>query len=429
MRARRSGEFSSGPNRSRSTEQRTAGSAPGGQAGAFPSIRLRILQRIRDCSGPSWDRCAAPQVLAGGRPGNPFLAHRFLAALEDSGSVGPGTGWSPLHVVAEDDTGSVVAVMPLYLKSHSRGEYVFDDGWATAFMRAGGRYYPKLQSAVPFTPVSGPRILVAPGTEEWRRAISSAMLDGVVRVVSDLDVSSIHISFCTRAEWELGAARGWLCREALQLHWTNRAYETFEDFLSTFSSRKRKQVRRERRLARESSLRMETLEGDAIRTEHWDAVWSFYQDTGSRNWGTPYLTREFFDRVHAGLRGDVVLFLASDGAHPVAGALNFRGSDALFGRYWGCVRDVPFLHFELCYYRAVEYAIANGLARVEAGAGGGHKIARGYTPAPTYSLHWIVHEGLSEAVRRYLELEREEVQRHAGEIADAASYRRGGEEP
>lgn len=429
MGARRGTEFSSWPARFTGPEQQAAETIAGGEAGAFPSIRLRILRRIRDCSAESWDRCAAPTVLTGSRPDNPFLAHRFLAALEDSGSVGPGTGWSPLHAVAEDDSGSVVAVMPLYLKSHSRGEYVFDDGWATAFMRAGGRYYPKLQSAVPFTPVTGSRILVAPGSEDWRFAVSSAMLDGVVRVVRDLDVSSIHISFCTRAEWELGAARGWLRREALQLHWTNQAYDSFEGFLSTLSSRKRKQVRRERRLASESGLRIETLEGDAIRPEHWDAVWAFYQDTGSRNWGTPYLTRTFFDRVHALLRGDVVLFLASDGVHPVAGALNFRGSDALFGRYWGCVRDVPFLHFELCYYRAVEYAIANGLARVEAGAGGGHKIARGYSPSPTYSLHWIVHEGLAEAVRRYLELEREEVQRHAGEIANAGSYRRSGAEP
>ena len=425
MRARRSAGYSPGPDRAKELERPAAA----GQADASPSIRLRILHGIRDCSAVSWDRCAAPRVPAGGRPGNPFLVHRFLAALEDSGSVGPGTGWSPLHAVAEDDSGSIVAAMPLYLKSHSRGEYVFDDGWAAAFMRAGGRYYPKLQSAVPFTPVSGPRIMVAPGPEEWRRAIGSAMLDGVVRIVRELDVSSIHISFCTRAEWELGAARGWLRRESLQLHWTNQAYGSFEGFLSTFSSRKRKQVRRERRLAHESGLRFETLEGDAIRPEHWDAVWSFYQDTGNRNWGTPYLTRAFFDHLHAGLRGDVVLFLASDGARPVAGALNFRGSDALFGRYWGCVRDVPFLHFELCYYRAVEYAIANELARVEAGAGGGHKIARGYTPAPTYSLHWIAHEGLAEAVRQYLELEREEVRSHAGEIANAGAYRRGGEEP
>ena len=343
--------------------------------------------------------------------------------------MGPESGWAPLHAVAEEASGRIVAVMPLYLKSHSRGEYVFDDAWAAAFMRAGGRYYPKLQSAVPFTPVSGPRILVAPGPEEWRLGVTSAMLDGVVRIVRDLGVSSVHISFCTREEWDLGRARGWLCREALQLHWTNRGYESFADFLSSFSSRKRKQARRERRLAQESGLRFVTVEGDDLRSDHWDAVWAFYQDTGARNWGTPYLTRAFFDRVHADLRRDVVLFLACDGTRPVAGALNFRGGDALFGRYWGCVEEVPFVHFELCYYRAVEYAIEHGLQRVEAGAGGGHKIARGYNPAPTYSLHWIAHEGLAQAVRQFLDEEQEHVRQNADEIEEAGSYRRGGEGP
>ena len=390
----------------------------------LPMIRLRFLRGIRECPAESWDRCASPGERAGGRPDNPFVAHGFLAALEDSESVGPGTGWSPLHVVAEDDARRIIAVMPLYLKTHSRGEYVFDDAWAVAFMRAGGRYYPKLQSSVPFTPVSGSRILVAPGPLEWRREVSSAVLDGVARLAGELRVSSVHIAFCTRAEWKLGAERGWLCRQSLQLHWNNRGYDSFDDFLSGLSSRKRKQVRRERRLVQDSGLSIETLEGDGLRPEHWDAVWEFYQDTGARNWGTPYLSRAFFDRVHAELRRDVVLFLACKDSRPVAGALNFRGDDALFGRYWGCVEDVPFLHFELCYYRAVEYAIAQGLARVEAGAGGGHKIARGYNPAPTYSLHWIAHSQFAEAVRQYLEGERDEVRRNADEIADAGAYRR-----
>lgn len=395
-----------------------------GHTSKLPMIRLRFLREIRECPAESWDRCASPGERAGGRPGNPFVAHGFLAALEDSESVGPGTGWSPLHVVAEDDARGVVAVMPLYLKTHSRGEYVFDDAWAIAFIRAGGRYYPKLQSSVPFTPVSGSRILVAPGPSEWRREVSSEVLDGVARLAGELRVSSVHIAFCTRAEWNLGAEKGWLCRQSLQLHWTNRGYGSFEDFLSDLSSRKRKQVRRERRLVRDSGLSIETLEGDDLRPEHWDAFWEFYQDTGARNWGTPYLSRAFFDRVHAELRSDVVLFLACRDSRPVAGALNFRGVDALFGRYWGCVEDVPFLHFELCYYRAVEYAIAQGLARVEAGAGGGHKIARGYNPAPTYSLHWIAHSQFAEAVRQYLEGERDEVRRNADEIADAGAYRR-----
>ena len=384
------------------------------------------MRGIHECPAETWDRCAAPGMAIEDRPDNPFVVHRFLAALEDSGSVGPGTGWSPLHAVAEDAFGTVVAVVPLYVKSHSRGEYVFDDAWAAALIRAGGRYYPKLQSAVPFTPVTGPRILVAPGPEEWRCSVSAAVMEGVVRIAGDLGVSSVHISFCTRDEWEHGTSLGWLGRESLQLHWINRDYDSFEGFLASFASRKRKQVRRERRLARKAGIRIETLEGDALQPEHWDAMWAFYQDTGSRNWGMPYLTQSFFERVHAVMRRDVVLFLACDGERPIAGALNFRGRDALFGRYWGCVENVPFLHFELCYYSAVEYAIAHGLSRVEAGAGGGHKIARGYDPVQTYSLHWIAHSGLAEAVQHYLMEEREEVQRNAGMIADAGSYRQGG---
>ena len=389
-------------------------------------MRIRITRGIREITARQWNQCAAPAVLDRGRPENPFVTHEFLAALEDSGSVGPGTGWTPLHLVAEDEHGAACAVMPLYLKSHSRGEYVFDDGWAAAFIQAGGHYYPKLQSAVPFTPVPGPRILVAPGAQDARQQVVAAMLEGVVRIVRELDVSSAHVSFCTREEWELGASLGWLCRESLQLHWTNRGYDSFESFLSEFSSRKRKQVRRERRRVRQSGLRVETLEGDGLRDAHWDAMWAFYQDTGARNWGTPYLTREFFDIVHGSLRREVVLFLASDGNRPVAGALNFRGSEALFGRYWGCVEEVPFLHFELCYYRALDYAIRNRLDRVEAGAGGGHKIARGYTPARTYSLHWIAHAGLSDAVQRFLEEERRHVVQNASEISNSGSYRRGG---
>ncbi len=390
-------------------------------------IRLRLLEGMDAVSAETWNRCAAPEVLEGGRPQNPFLTHAFLLALEESGSVGAGTGWQPLHVLAEDEAGAVCAVMPLYAKSHSRGEYVFDDGWAAAFMRAGGQYYPKLQSAVPFTPVSGRRVLIAPGPEDRRRAVASAMLDGLVRIVRSLGVSSAHITFCDRAEWELGERKGWLRRESLQLHWTNRGYDGFDDLLDEFASRKRKQVRRERREIRRSGLRIEVIEGDDLRAGHWDAVWAFYQDTGARNWGTPYLRREFFDLVHARLRRDVVLFLACDGDRPVAGALNFRGSDALFGRYWGCVEDVPFLHFELCYYQAVDYAIRNRLARVEAGAGGGHKVARGYDPARTYSMHWFAHDGLAEAVGRFLEEERNDVAHSAIRIRETGSYRQGGE--
>ena len=386
-------------------------------------LRLRLLRRIADCPAADWDRCADPA--AAGRPDDPFVTHGFLSALEASGSVDPRAGWTPLHMLAEDAAGRVVAALPLYVKDHGRGEFVFDDAWAMALERAGGRYYPKLLGAVPFTPVTGRRILVAAGEPDWRREVTGAVFDRLAGLAGELGVASAHVNFCTGEEWETGAARGWLRREGLQLHWRNRGYGSFDEFLAELSARKRKQLRRERRRVQESGLRIETLAGDSLREAHWDALWQFYQDTGARNWGSPYLTRDFFHRVQAGLRRHVVLFLAFDGSRPVAGALHFRGREVLYGRYWGCVEQVPCLHFELCYYRAVEYAITEGLARVEAGAGGGHKIARGYDPVPTRSLHWFAHAGLAKAVAGYLDEEREMMQEQTASIAEAGSWRRG----
>lgn len=391
-----------------------------------PVLRTRLIRGIGECPATDWNRLAAPGLEAGERPENPFLTHDFLLALEESESVSLEIGWMPLHMLVEDAGGNLCAALPLYIKWHSRGEFVFDDAWALAFERAGGRYYPKLQSAVPFTPVSGPRVQIAPESTAERDRLIRATLKGLENVAGGLGVSSVHMSFCSEQEWTVGGAAGWLPRQNLQLAWTNDGYDSFDDFLGAFSSRKRKQVRRERRSLADSGLWFKTLEGDDIESWHWDAFWEFYRDTGERHWGVPYLTRSFFDRVHERLRRDVVLFLALDGDRPVAGALNFRGRDTLYGRYWGCRETVPFLHFELCYYRAIEYAIANRLTRVEAGAGGEHKIARGYDPARTYSLHWFAHDGLAAAVQQHVRLESEAMEASAGAIRAAGSYRQGG---
>jgi predicted N-acyltransferase len=365
------------------------------------TIEITVLSGLNEISAADWDACACPEAADGGRPLDPFTTHRFLLALESSGSVGPGTGWQPRPLVARAG-GAVIAVAPVYVKSHSQGEYIFDHGWADAYERAGGRYYPKLQCAVPFTPVSGRRLLTRPGHEETGRA---ALLEGMVRLAEGAGLSSAHVTFCTGAEAEVAAGADYLPRLTQQFHWLNRGYADFEDFLADLSSRKRKAIRKERARAQDFGGTIRALTGDAIEPAHWEAFWTFYQDTGSRKWGRPYLTRAFFDALHA-MRGDVLLVLAERGGRPVAGALNLIGREALFGRYWGAIEDHPFLHFELCYHRAIDWAIAHGLARVEAGAQGEHKLARGYLPAPIHSAHWLRDRGFRDAVARYLQAER-----------------------
>ncbi|EAQ25256.1 GNAT family N-acetyltransferase [Roseovarius sp. 217] len=364
-------------------------------------ITITLHNRLSDIGQAAWDACACPEAAAG-RPEDPFTTYRFLAALADSRSVGTGSGWQP-HYLSAEQNGQIIACAPLYLKSHSQGEYIFDHNWAHAYERAGGRYYPKFQIAVPFTPATGRRLLTRPGYEDIGRA---ALIEGAVDVTTRNALSSLHITFCTGQEVETGAAHGLMPRRTQQYHWLNRDYADFDSFLADLSSRKRKAIRKERSRAAEFGGEIVTLTGDQIQPEHWDAVWTFYQDTGARKWGTPYLTRAFFNRAHDTLRDDILLVLALRDGQPVAGALNFIGASALYGRYWGCIEDHPCLHFELCYYKAIEFAIEQGLQRVEAGAQGEHKLARGYLPVATHSLHWLRDPGFAEAVAQYLKAER-----------------------
>ena len=373
-----------------------------------------LLDGMSDISAADWDALACPE--AAPRPIDPFTTHRFLAALDTSRSTGKGTGWQTRPLILRDQT--VTAALPLYVKNHSQGEYIFDHGWAQGFERAGGQYYPKLQAAVPFTPATGRRFLCAP---ELRKTL----LDAAIELTDQNKLSSLHITFCTEDEaMALAGHNGLLHRITQQFHWENRGYGTFDDFLTDLSSRKRKMIRKERETARAAGLTIAALTGDQIEPHHWDAFWAFYQDTGSRKWGTPYLSRAFFDRVQATMRDDALLVLAFDGTRPVAGALNFIGRDTLFGRYWGCSEDHPCLHFELCYYRAIDWAIANGLQRVEAGAQGEHKLARGYLPTPVHSLHWIADPGFRAAVARYLTEERRAVDEEIEVLTAYGPFRR-----
>ncbi len=333
--------------------------------------------------------------------GNPFVGHAFLTLLEKSGSVGPGTGWQAAPLLVEDDGGLLMAAAPAYLKSHSQGEYVFDHAWADAWARAGGDYYPKLQIAAPFTPVPGPRLLAKHDSD------AMLLLRAAEAVVRQNGLSSAHATFVAPEQMPLFEEAGWLVRRDIQFHFANAGYGSFDDFLATLTSAKRKQLRKERARAVEG-LRVEQLTGDAIRPEHWDAMWLFYQDTGARKWGQPYLTREAFDLMGAAMAEQIILLIAYDGdERPVAGALHFLGADTLYGRYWGCQVDIPYLHFELCYYRAIDIAIERGLSRVEAGAQGGHKLARGYGPVATWSAHFIADAGFRRAIADYLEQERQ----------------------
>lgn len=377
------------------------------------TLTLTLHARIADIDAADWDACAGDD--------NPFVSHAFLSALEDSGSAGSRTGWLPQHAVLRGEDQQVVAVTPLYAKSHSYGEYVFDHGWANALERAGGNYYPKLQCAVPFSPVPGPRLLRRPGTG----IPIGAMANALEQACATHDLSSVHVTFCQEDEWEGLGAAGWLQRIGMQFHWENEGYATFDDFLGALSSRKRKVLRRERRDANAAGLTFHALSGSDISESHWDAFYRFYQSTVDRKWGSAYLTRSFFSLLGERLGDKVVLMYAQNGKTPVAGALNLAGAEALYGRNWGCRGDWPFLHFELCYYRAIDWAIEHGLKRVEAGAQGRHKIQRGYMPRQTYSAHWITHSGLRRAVAAFLEDERPAIRREMEALAEESPFRKG----
>lgn len=369
----------------------------------------RLGEGVAAFDAAEWDACA------GG--GDPFVTHAFLLALEESGSATARTGWQPLPIAIDGPDGALAACLPAYVKSHSQGEYVFDHSWADAYARAGGDYYPKLQIAVPFTPVPGRRLLAADP------ALASALIAAAEAVVRQNGLSSAHATFIDPAEVPLFERADWLIRVDSQFHWHNQGFGSFDDFLATLASRKRKAIRKERAAAIEG-LRVEHVTGAGLTEAHWDAFWAFYQDTGARKWGRPYLTRRFFSLLGERMADHVLLVLAYDGSEPIAGALNLIGADALYGRYWGCTRDVPNLHFELCYYQAIDAAIARGLARVEAGAQGGHKLARGYRPVPTFSAHFLSDPRLRDAVAAFLEAERRAVAEEIAALDELSPFRR-----
>ncbi|MDP6376311.1 MAG: GNAT family N-acetyltransferase [Pseudomonadales bacterium] len=371
----------------------------------------RILNSMSEIGADAWNRCAQPAHL----PYDPFLNHAFLATLEDSGSATARTGWQPFHVVLEEE-GEVLGVAPMYLKGHSQGEYVFDHAWADAWHRAGGDYYPKLQSCIPFTPAAGRRACTVRDNPELEQTLMGAC----AQVASQIEVSSLHMTFLPKSQWHLAGEIGFLKRLDQQYHWYNPGYASFEEFLVELSSKKRKNLRRERRDALGHGIEIEWVTGRDLTENHWDAFYHFYMDTGSRKWGRPYLTREFFSLIGERLPDDVLLIMCRRGGRYIAGALNFIGGDTLFGRNWGCVEDHRFLHFEACYYQAIDFAIDRGLKKVEAGAQGQHKVARGYLPAATYSAHWIRDASFRDAVAHFLEDERsyvhqdiEHIERHS----------------
>ncbi|HEY7229807.1 MAG TPA: GNAT family N-acetyltransferase [Pseudolabrys sp.] len=406
-------------------------------------LRIRITQSLADVPARAWNTCAcqtvplstqpeseakftagdifSPILSTEGNSGNPFVSHEFLSSLEASGSVGGRTGWQPRHLLAEA-SGELVGAAPCYVKTHSRGEYVFDHSWAEAFERAGGNYYPKLQLAVPFTPVTGPRLLVAPGAQ--RGAIRGALADAIVEITTASELSSAHITFLTQEEWQAMGEKGFLRRTDQQFHWENTGYGSFDDFLTALASRKRKTIRRERKEAMKADIEVCWLTGNDLTESVWDAFFAFYMETGSRKWGRPYLNRAFFSIVAEKMRDRILLVMARRAGRWIAGAINFIGADTLYGRNWGAIEHHPFLHFELCYYQAIDYAITHRLKRVEAGAQGEHKLARGYLPHTTYSAHFIANPALRRAIAEYLARERAYVQAAAGELAAAAPFRK-----
>jgi predicted N-acyltransferase len=380
----------------------------------------RLKGAAAEIGAAAWNACANPTGIA---DPHPFTRYEFIAALEESGSATARTGWRACHLAIERG-GGIDGLLPLYRKNHSQGEYVFDHAWADAFERAGGNYYPKLQASVPFTPVTGRRFLTAAGVDqiETRRALMTAGASAV----RELHASSLHVTFLTQDEWRSAGEAGYLLRTDQQFHWENRGYTSFDEFLGALSSSKRKNLRKERAAVHDAGIEFDWLTGSDLTESAWDCFFEFYMDTGSRKWGHPYLTREFFSRVGQSMADQILLIMARRGDKPVAGALNFFGDGVVFGRNWGCTEYVPFLHFEACYYQAIDFAIARGLRKVEAGAQGAHKLLRGYMPTPTYSAHYIAHPGLRRAVGDYLDREREAVAEHIEELAEQAPFRKEG---
>jgi hypothetical protein len=413
---------------------------------ASSKITFEAVSSVSQIPAADWDACANPVSLPGldgldtlaspiaanqscttsASPYNPFVSHAFFSAAEESGSACARTGWGPRHLLARLD-GEIAGIVPCYLKSHSQGEYVFDRGWADAYERAGGRYYPKLQASVPFTPATGPRLLIRNGTD--RDQIGAALANGLMALCEATKASSVHVTFAREAEARFLAEHDFLLRNDQQFHWRNEGYGSFEDFLGSLNSRHRKAIRRERRDALAEGITIHALSGADITEDAWDAFFAFYMDTGSRKWGRPYLTRAFFSLIGATMAEDVLLVMARRNGRWIAGAINFIGSDTLFGRNWGAIEHHPFLHFEVCYYQAIDFAIQRGLNTVEAGAQGEHKLARGYLPQTTYSAHYIADPGLRHAISDYLKRERAYVADAARELTDAAPFRKTADEP
>ncbi|KQV28008.1 hypothetical protein ASC97_06545 [Rhizobium sp. Root1203] len=386
-------------------------------------LSIRIERSFTDISPESWSRLSGASKGDSALAYNPFVSHAFLSSLEESGSATAETGWLGHHMLLESADGQLVGALPGYLKNHSQGEYVFDHGWADAFERAGGRYYPKLQCSIPFTPATGPRLLVAAGVQ--RRPIQDAMAESLKEVVRRLGVSSAHITFVPEDEIAVFETDGYLHRTDQQFHFINEGYADHDAFLETLASRKRKALRRERRTALENGISIDWLTGSDLTERIWDQFFAFYMDTGSRKWGRPYLTRKFYSLIGERMPDDILLVMAKHNGRYVAGAINFIGGDTLYGRHWGCIEDHPYLHFEVCYHQAIDFALAKGLKRVEAGAQGEHKLARGYLPVTTHSAHYVAHAGLRRAIADYLERERDDVE-HMNEIlAEHSPFRKG----
>lgn len=389
------------------------------------TYQIRVLPGLGDIDTDRWNGLVPLSSDSEGKTlsANPFVRHEFLCALEKSQSACAETGWLPQHLVLESDSGSALGALPCYLKNHSQGEYVFDYGWAEAFMRAGGEYYPKLQCSVPFTPATGPRLLV----QQDNMAAKRALIEGLRQLTERIGASSAHITFLPEEDWHFLGEHGYLQRTDQQFHWTNKGYHHFSDFLDDLSSRKRKNIRKEREAALSNNgISVEWLSGSELTESIWDTFFEFYMDTGSRKWGSPYLTREFYSLIGDSMGEDIALVMAKRSGKYIAGAINFIGDGCLYGRHWGCIEDHPFLHFELCYYQAIDYAIEKGLLRVEAGAQGGHKLARGYAPVTTYSAHWIEHPGLRRAVGDYLESERRHVELENQALMKHTPFRKDG---
>ena len=405
-------------------------------------ISLEAIDSVGQIPAADWDACANPPIAhhrpaapVDGAPAhsisssnetyNPFVSHAFFTALEASHSACARTGWKPRHLIARRD-GAVVGIVPCYLKSHSQGEYVFDHGWADAYERAGGRYYPKLLASVPFTPATGPRLLIRPGNDE--AGVRAALARGLIGLCDATQASSVHVTFAREEEWTFLAGNGFLQRTDQQFHWRNEGYSSFEDFLASLNSRHRKAIRRERRDALADGITIHVLTGSDLTEDAWDAFFRFYMETGSRKWGRPYLTRSFYSMIGASMSRDIALIMARREGRWIAGAINFIGSDTLFGRHWGAIEHHPFLHFEVCYYQAIEFAIRHRLKTVEAGAQGEHKIARGYLPQTTYSAHYIADPALRRAVGDYLKRERQYVAEAGRELTEAGPFRKAGDD-